>query len=143
MSYTNPSVADFKTKFARDFPFGTSTSTVMDSDIASAFSDAEVNLNPELFDSQSSYTAGYLLLSAHFLVTNIRSSSQGIQGNFEWLVNSKGVGSVSESFSIPDRIMKNPYLSMLSKTNYGAKYLMMVLPQLTGQVFVSVGATQA
>ena len=63
MSYVNPSVADFKTKFARDFPFGTSTATVMDSDIASAFSDAEVNLNPELFESQSSYTAGYLLLS--------------------------------------------------------------------------------
>lgn len=143
MSYTNPSVSDFKARFARDFPFGSAMSQVMDSDITNAFADAEVNLNPELWENQANYTTGYLLLSAHFLVTNIRASSQGINGNFEWLVSSKGVGSVSESFSIPDRVMKNPYLAMLSKTNYGAKYLMMILPQLTGQVFITAGSTQA
>ena len=143
MAYTNPAITDFKTYFVRDFPYSTNISGVMDADITSAFNDANVNINQGLFGSQDSYTTGYLLLAAHFLVTNIRASSQGISGNYEWLVTSKGVGSVSESFSIPERIMNNPYLAMLSKTTYGAKYLMMILPLLSGQMFISHGGTKA
>lgn len=142
MAFQNPSVADFKTFFARDFPYGTDLNlSVLDSDIAKAFQFTNVNVNQALFVDQSSYTIGYQLLSAHYLVMNLRASSQGMNGQFAFLEAGKGAGSVNQSFSIPQRILDNPYWSMLAKTNYGAQYLQLVLPQLCGQVLVAYGRT--
>lgn len=142
MSYVNPGVQDFKDYFNRDFPYGSTQETVMDSDIVKAETDASININPNLFLNQGIYTLGFLNLAAHFLVLNLRASSQGIAGNYSWLQSSKSVGSVAESFSIPDRILENPSFAMLSKTTYGAKYLFMILPQLVGQIFSVAGTTR-
>lgn len=140
--YTDPSVADFKAKFARDFPYGTNPDTVNDSDITSALNDTTYMINPALFENQGIYTLGFLLLAAHFMVMNLRASSQGLVGSFEFIDASKSVGSVSESQSIPQRILDNPEFSMLAKTNYGAKYLFLILPLLSGQMFIVRGGTQ-
>lgn len=142
--FSNPSVADFQVYFSRDFPFGGSdpNTSVLDSDIAKAFMSTNVNINTALFADQGSYTLCYLLLAAHYLVTNLRSSSQGINGQYSWLEQSKGVGGVNQSFSIPQRVLDNPYWSMLSKTNYGAEYLQLLLPQLMGQMYIAVGSTR-
>lgn len=145
MSYTNPTVNDFKTKFARDFPYADDSqdlTKVINADIQSAMSDVSITINQGLFGSQDLYTLGFLLLSAHFLVTNLRNSSQGINGQFEWLASSKSVGSVSEGISIPERILANPEFAMLSKTTYGAKYLFLILPMLSGVVYTVCGATK-
>lgn len=143
MAYLNPSVADFKAYFTRDFPYGTDPNTsITDTDIAKSFQISNANINQGLFSDQSSYTVGYLLFSAHNMVMSIRSSSQGINGQFSFLDASKGVGSVNEAFAIPQRILDNPYFSMLAKTNYGAQYLMMLLPQLMGQVYTVIGSTR-
>lgn len=142
-AYENPSVADFKNYFTRDFPYGSDPETsVLDSDIAKAFQMTNVNLNQALFGDQATYTMAYLLLSAHYLVMNLQSSSQGINGQYGFLEASKSVGSVSQSFNIPDRILANPYWSMLMKTNYGAMYLMQILPQLAGQIYTVEGRTR-
>lgn len=134
MSYTNPSVADFKARFVRDFPYGTDiATTVTDTDIANAYALTNSNINIALWDSQAEYTLGYLLLSAHFLVTNLMASGQGLSGQYSFLTTSKGVGSVSISQAIPQRIQDNPYLSMLMKTPYGAQYVMLLLPRIVGQ----------
>lgn len=140
--YLNPTVDDFKAYFTRDFPFGTTTEQVMDSDITKAISMAAVNFNPALFGTQANYTLCFLLLTAHFLIMNLRASSQGISGQYSWLENSKSVGSVSQGLSIPDRIMANPYFAMLTKTTYGAEFLFLILPQLTGQMFIAYGSTR-
>lgn len=137
----NPVVSDFKSYFNRDFPYGSSLSAVMDADIQKALDDAAVNFNPNFFADQLSYTNGYLNLAAHYLVMNLRASSQGLVGQYDWLSASRGAGSVNESFSIPQHILDHPYLGMLSKTNYGAKYLSLVIPQLIGQMFTVCGAT--
>lgn len=142
-AYTDPSVDDFKVYFVRDFPYGATVASVMDADITKALNDSSINLNPNLFDSQGIYTVGFLNLAAHFLVLNLRASSQGIAGQYTWLQSSKSVGSVNESFNIPQRILDNPEFAMLSKTTYGAKYLYMVLPQLSGQAFTVAGRTHA
>lgn len=143
MAYDNPSVADFKIYFNRDFPYGTDLdTTILDSDITKAFTLVNVNVNEDLFATQADYNIGYLLLSAHYLVMNIRSSSQGLNGQFNFLQASKGVGSVSESFSIPQRILDNPDWSMLAKTNYGAQFLQLIIPQLSGQMFNVAGSTR-
>lgn len=142
MAFTNPSVADFKDFFARDFPYGTDPETsVLDSDITKAFTFTNINMNQGLFADQASYNVGYELMSAHYLVTNLRASSQGINGQYSFLDSAKSVGVVNETFSIPQRILDNPYWSMLTKTNYGAQFLQLILPQLTGQVFVAYGRT--
>lgn len=143
MAYNNPNVADFVLYFQRDFPFGTDPDTsVLDTDITKAFQMANMNINQALFADQGSYTVGYLLLSAHYMVTNLRASSQGINGQYNFLQQSKGAGQVNEAFSIPQRILDDPYFSMLCKTNYGAEYIMLLLPQLAGTVSVAYGSTR-
>lgn len=143
MAYENPSVADFKSFFNRDFPYGTDPETqVLDSDITKAFTMTNVNMNQGLFGYQTSYNIGYLLLSAHYLVMNLRASSQGINGQFNFLESSKGVGSVSEAFAIPQRVLDNPDWAILCKTNYGAQFIQLVLPQLAGNMFIARGSTR-
>lgn len=143
MAFINPTVADFKAYFTRDFPYGTDPNTsVTDADIAKAMQMTNINFNPGLWADQGSYSVGYELLSAHYLVLDLRASSQGISGQWSWLEASKSVGGVSQAFSIPQGILDNPYYSMLTKTNYGAQYLQLVYPQLMGQVFLAPGSTR-
>lgn len=144
MGFTYPSVTDFKNYFVRDFPYGTDQSTsVLDSDIQSAINDALVIWNANLWGTQASFTSAYLWLSAHYLVTNLRASSQGISGQFGWLQVSRGAGGVSEGISVPPKILNNPYYSHLSKTHYGAKYLTVLWPRLLGNVISVYGGTNA
>lgn len=143
MAYTKPTVSDFKTFFNRDFPYGATDVDVMDTDISKAYMFADFNFNEGLFGSQEQFNLGYLLLSAHWLVMNLRSSSQGLAGKYSWLQNSRSVGSVSEGVSIPQHILDNPVLSQLSQTNYGAQYLELLLPLMVGQVFSVYGGTRA
>lgn len=144
MAYSKPSVDDFKAYFFRDFPYGTDPATsILDLDIAKAYGQTDFNFNSDLFGTQADYTLGYLLLAAHWLVIDIRMSSQGIAGKYSWLTTNKAVGSVSEGYQIPQRILDNPELAQLSQTNYGAKFLQLILPQLSGQIFFAHGRTHA
>lgn len=143
MAYTNPTVADFKAYFYRDFPYGTDLdTTVTDADITKAFGQTDFNINQDLFSSQAQYTTAYLLLAAHYLVVDLRMSSQGLSGQFSFMEQSKSVGSVSQSFAIPQRIQDDPYMAMLLTTNYGAKYISLLLPQLCGQIYTVLGSTR-
>lgn len=138
-----PGVNEFKEYFTRDFPYGTDPDTsILDTDITKAIADATASSNQELFTSQASFNVGFLNLAAHYLVMSIQSSSQGISGQFTWNTGSRGVGSVSESVQIPARILENPEFAWLTKTNYGAKYLMLVLPLISGQMFTICGSTR-
>jgi hypothetical protein len=143
MAYNYPQVSDFKNQFIRDFPYGTDPNVaILDQDIQNAFAAANVNFSPNFWDSQQTFTLGYLYLSAHFLCMNIRASSQGINGQYNFGQVSKGAGSVNEAFSIPQRILDNPEFAMYAKTTYGAQYLMWLLPQLAGQMFSVCGRTK-
>ena len=133
-SFEVPTVKDFKEYFQRDFPFGCSESEVMDSDILKAFLTASVEFNVALCTRQAQFTTLFLLLSAHFMVTALRNSAQGVSGVYSWLTGSKSVGSVSASQAIPQRILDNPSMAMLAQTSYGALYLQLILPQLAGNV---------
>lgn len=143
MGFINPVVSDFQNYFVRDFPYGTDPTTVMSVDINNAITEASLTINSGLFSDQNVYFAAMLNLSAHFLVLNLRASSQGIAGQWAWQTSSKGVGSVSESYGIPPEIMNDPLYSWYTKSNYGAKYLMMILPYLAGQIMNVCGRTNA
>lgn len=140
--YAQPTVNEFQGYFNRDFPYGNvDLTTVQDADITKALTQQQNTINPGLFPTQNVYTQGALLLAAHYLVMNLRAASQGIAGKFDWLENSKSVGSVSASYSIPDRMMENPELAILATTAYGAQFLWLVLPYLTGQMFAVADGT--
>src|SRR5665213_1022652 len=103
-----PSVTDFKNQFVRDFPYGTDPNlAILDQDITNAFNLTELTINQDLWGTQANYATAYLYLSAHFMVLNIRASSQGLNGQFNWAQNSKSVGAITESFTIPQRIIDN------------------------------------
>ena len=148
MSYTVPSISDFQQYFARDFPFqpiGTPDLTlyIQDSDIQKGLDMALGWVNQALFSSQTDFTIGYELMSAHCMVMNLRASSLGLSGKFDWATGSKSVGSVSISQAIPAKILDNPTYAWIAMSNYGVTYLTMVLPSMSGYVFAMQGATQA
>lgn len=142
MPFLAPTIPDFKTQFVRDFPYGTDPVTsVLDVDIASAYNMVNVNVSQSLWPNQQAYTLGYLFAAAHFLCLNLRASSQGINGQYNWIQNSKSVQGVAEGFTIPQRLVDNPFFAMLTKTNYGARFFELVYPRLMGQVFIAHGRT--
>lgn len=141
--YLNPTFAQFKAFFDRDFPFGTDMNTsVREQDVLRAFSEVNTQINQTLYLSQAAYTYGYMYFSAHTLATNLQNSSQGMNGQYNWIQQSKGVGPISESFAIPEQIQKNPYFAALTKTTYGNKYLMDLLPRMTGAMGSVFGNTK-
>jgi Protein of unknown function (DUF4054) len=115
---------------------------VQDADITSAFAQAQQMFNSALFSSDQFIKLGYLYLTAHFMSLDLRTAFAGVQSRGENAVVSRGVGSINESYSIPQRFLDDPILSEYTKTGYGMKYLNMVLPQLTGNVSVAGGTTQ-
>lgn len=143
MGYTYPTVNDFKIYFSRDFPYGTDINTsVTDGDIMKAQGEAKFNFSNTFADTQEKFSLLFNYLTAHYLVMDLRASSQGIAGKYAWLESSKSVGSVSQSFSIPDKILANPLYAYYTGTNYGTKYLMLIMPQLSAQIFTVAGCTR-
>lgn len=143
MAFTQPAISDFKNQFQRDFPYvgtiGDPTKGVTDFDINVGITRASYSININMWPDQTSYNLAFLYLAAHYMVLNIRNSSQGFAGQFNWAQNSKAVNGVSEGFQIPDRISNNPFFMTFTKTNYGAMYLEMCLPQLAGAVYTAPG----
>jgi hypothetical protein len=141
-----PTVAQFKAYFYRDFPYATSQSDltrVIDADITKAIAEAAFYVNEGLFSVQDDFQLAYMYLTAHYLCTDLMNAKQGLNGQYNWLVTSKSVGNVSESYQIPEFILKNPTLAMMSKTTYGAKYLSIIAPLLVGPVYAVGGRTLA
>lgn len=157
--FTKPTVEDFRNFFSRDFPYAPyipdsvdpvnvpptqdPNAGITDADITRAFFEGEVTMNLELAGDQDTYTMFYLYAAAHFLVMDLRASSGGLEGSFQWTTQSKSVGSVSESYAIPQMIIDNPGLNMWTKTPYGAKLINMMLPYFVANIFPVCGMTQA
>lgn len=114
---------------------------VLDSDITRAFAEAQINLNQALFGSDAEIVLGYLYLTAHYLVNDLRAAMGGITGAGLFPALSRTVGSVSESYFIPDAYKNNAQLSFYTTTAYGMKYLSFILPQMVGNVRAVCGAT--
>jgi hypothetical protein len=142
--YVAPTIAQFQTQFIRDFPYGTDPNvSILDADIINAFNLTDITINPNLWCDQSSYQIAYGYLAAHFLVLNLRASSQGLNGQYNFLQNSKSVNGVSEAFTIPQRVIDNPLFSQYFKTNYGSQYMHLVWPLIVGPSMSVWGRTKS
>lgn len=112
----------------------TDLSRVTDADITTAILDAGYNVNQDLFDTQANWANAYGYLTAHCLVERLLAAGEGLKSRFSWLVNSKTAGDLSESYTIPQSVLDSPFLSSISKTRYGARYLEIISPLLVGNM---------
>lgn len=114
---------------------------ILDDDITQAFVEAGSLLNQGLFNSDGMIKNGFLYLAAHFLANNIKTALAGVQSAAGQPVNSRTVGSMTESYTIPQAYIDDPVLAAYTTTGYGMKYLSLVLPALRGNIGVVAGWT--
>lgn len=107
-----------------------------DGDILNASLEANVNFNEGLFPDEAIKKLVFLYLVAHYLTIDFRNA---LGTNQIGLVASKSVGSVSESYSIPNWIMGNAGLAPYATTGYGIKYATLLRPYLVGNFFIAKG----
>lgn len=142
------SVEEFKAYFDRDFPFlpvgdvENQLDYVRDKDISRAMDEANLNFNEGLFSDAEDRKMAFGYLTAHYLVIDLNNSAQGANGSFSGFMSSKSVGNVSVGYNLPAWILESPIYSLLARTNYGAKYLALIVPLMVGQVFTVRGTTQ-
>ena len=105
---------------------------IQDQDITNAFAEAQTLFNPALFGSDANQKLAYLYLTAHFLCNDMRAASQGIAAAAQFPVAGRTVGSVSETYEVPEAYQKNPNYAFFTTSAYGMKFLQMALPNLIG-----------
>lgn len=110
-----------------------------DSDILNAVAEASVNFNEGLFPDATTAKLVFLYLVAYYLTIDFQNAMAAMGGG--GIVQSKSVGSVSESYAIPQWMLNNPSFSMYSQNGYGRKYLSLIRPYLLGNIILSQGRT--
>ena len=111
-----------------------------DADILNAAQEANVNFNEGLFPDEATAKLVFLYLTAHYLTIDFRNA---LGTNQIGLVASKSVGSVSESYTVPNWIINNAGLAPYATTGYGIKYCSLIRPYMVGNVFVVKGSIDA
>lgn len=114
---------------------------IQDSDILRAFNEAKINFNANLFSDDDTIKMVFLYLAAHYLVVDLNNSMNPLAMGFMGFTQSKSVGSVSQSFALPDFVTKNAALSQYMQTGYGAKYVSLITPYLVGNIIFVPGRT--
>lgn len=115
---------------------------VQDSDIEAAFSEAQMTFNQSLFTTDATIKLGYLYLTAHYLVHDLRAAAGGLNAPVAMLTTGRSVGNVSENYGIPQAYLDDPMLTFYVGSAYGLKYLSFIWAQLRGGVYAVYGATQ-
>lgn len=114
---------------------------VQDSDILRAFAEAKINFNPDFFKDDETAIMVFCYLAAHYLIIDLNNASNPLALGFIGFTQSKSVGSVSESYGIPQWMLSNQILSAYVQTGYGRKYLSLIQPYLIGNVILTPGRT--
>lgn len=148
MTVTPPiAAADFKTKFDREFIYGAGVDTVRDKDINDAIAEAQLMYNAALWSVDDGKQA-FLYATAHFVVARIQAAGglypsvtgEGVNNRSVGIVSGKSVGQVSVNYTPPpDRIRKMAFLMPFWETEFGKRYIMMLLPKLAGNIGVVSG----
>lgn len=112
---------------------------ISDEDISRAFVEAKINFNPQLFPNCETMRLVFCYLAAHYLVIDLNNAQNPLALGFMGFTQSKHVGSVSESYGIPQWMMSNSKLSLYAQTGYGRKYLSLIQPYLTGNIIYTPG----
>lgn len=114
---------------------------IQDSDIERAFKEAKVNFNVSFFLDYKTAEMVFYYLAAHYLIIDLTNRQNPFLMGYKGLTQSKSVGSVSESYAIPQWMMNNQVLGTYAQTGYGRKYLSLIQPYLIGNVILTPGRT--
>lgn len=136
-------IAEFKARFNRDFIYGKGPEKVEDQDITNALDEGTLVFNPAIWlvnGTVDEKKVAFLLLAAHMLVLNIQAAGglsatnmgAGAGSSGGGIIQSKSIGSISLTYVMPDFVTKSPILSQFMRTDYGQKYLQMLIPRLVG-----------
>lgn len=120
---------------------GDESDYITEFDIEKALSEARVNFNVNLFQDSEKAKLVFLYLTAHYLVIDLNNASNPLALGVMGFTQSKSVGSVSESYGIPQWIMNSQTLGLYAQTGYGRKYLSLISPYLIGNLILSKGQT--
>lgn len=148
MSFTPPTVAEFKEYFDRDFKYGAGKESVRDKDIQRALDEVPTNFNESIWDEASGETErAFLYVAAHFLALDMQTAgglkgNKGVDSRGGGITQSKSVGQISVTYAISPRILNDPNLSGFQTTGYGVRYLQMLTPRLAGNI-ATVGGRPA
>lgn len=112
---------------------------VSDADIERAFGEATVNFNKALVGSCQEARIAFLYLAAFYLAYDLSVASGGAYGMVNFPATAVTVGSVHESYYVPQAYLEDPVLGFYAKNGFGQKYLSMVYPKLIGNVGVVAG----
>lgn len=114
---------------------------ITDEDIEEAFNEAKINFNANLFPTDDKAKIPFLYLAAHYLIIDMDAAQNPFAMGFMGFTQSKSVGSVSESYGIPQYALNNPRLSPYMQTKFGRKYLSLIQPYLIGNIIFTPGRT--
>lgn len=114
---------------------------IQDADIMRAFKEANVNFNAGLFGADDTTKMVFLYLAAHYLVIDLNNAMNPLAMGFMGFTQSKSVGSISESYAVPQWMLNNAILSQYVQTGYGRKYLSLIQPYLVGNIIFVPGRT--
>ena len=112
---------------------------VTDDLISEAFGEAQTNFNAELFPNCNVANRIFYYLAGHYLVVDVNNSVNPFNMGFMGFTQSKSVGSVSESYGIPQWMLNDPILSGYAQTGFGRKYLSLIMPFLVGNIIYTPG----
>ena len=112
---------------------------ISENDISRAFTEAKINFNANLFRGCEAVSTIFCYLAAHYLVIDLNNALNPLALGFMGFTQSKSVGSVSESYGIPQWMLNDKNLSMYGQTGYGRKYLSLIQPYLTGNIIYTPG----
>lgn len=114
---------------------------ISDNDILRAFAEAKINFNPGFFKDDDTAIMVFCYLAAHYLVIDLNNAQNPLGLGFMGFTQSKSVGSVSESYAVPQWMLNNQVLSAYAQTCYGRKYLSLIQPYLIGNIMLIPGRT--
>ena len=140
-SIKNVTVQDFKDLFT-EFPYEPSPPDydyVTDEMITRAMLEAKVNFRADMFEDDETAKLLFLYLTAHYLVIDINNAMNPLALGFGGFTQSKSVGSVSESYAVPQWMLNNPQYSSFLQTGYGRKYISLIQPYLVGNIIFTAG----
>ena len=112
---------------------------VSETDIQKAFTEAKINFNPKLFTKCDECKVAFCYLTAHYLVIDLNNALNPFNLGGMGLPQSKSVGSVSESYAIPQWILNDKNMGLYAQTGYGMKYLSLIAPRLHGNIIFTKG----
>lgn len=112
---------------------------ISDDDINRAFLEASVNFNEDLFDTEAVQLMMFYYLTAHYICIDANNANNGINFGYMGIAQSRSVGSVSESYAIPQWMYDDPLLGQYAVTGYGLKYLSLLMPYLVGNLIYVQG----